>query len=344
MHRVSGTVHAHLAAFLCLVLASPSAAQDKPAKPDKPPTTATGKDTARAAYGRGVEAYSSEDYALAQEQFGLAEEAFPSPNIELMLGRSLMKLGRWLEACRVLTRAQAGATTPKYANTAKLAAAELALAQRQLAQLEIEITNRQGDEQLSINGEQIEAAAWQSPLALDPGPVRVELARPGGQKVMKQLVLGPGDQQHVALSLPTVEPSSAPNASAGAATNATEPLPPAPQSAPKPRESSSPWLQGLSYALVGVGVAGFAGFAGFGVYSHDHYEKLEELCPNHDGCHPSYRWLATKGQTYQTLANVSLVAGSVALAAGVTLWVVTLSPGRAEVEMTSNSVRIRGSF
>jgi len=93
-----------------------------------------------------------------------------------------------------------------------------------------------------------------------------------------------------------------------------------------------------------VGVAGFAGFAGFGVYSHDHYQKLEELCPGDAQCHPSYRWLATKGQTYQTLANVSLVAGSVALAAGVTLWVVTLSPGRAEVEVTSNSVKIQGSF
>lgn len=353
MHRISGSVYAHCAVWLCSLIASPIAAQDKHDKPAASATTPTPQEVARAAYGRGVDAYSAENYQLAQEQFSLAEEAFASPNIELMLGRSLMKLGRWLEARTMLQRAQAGATTPKYANTAKLAAAELALTEKQLARLEIEITSPKGDEQLSINGHAVERSAWTKPIELDPGPVRIELSRPGVPKTSKQLVLGPGDTQHVALSLAApaatakakTKPKPSPRAAAVEAA-ATQPLPPPPSfdHAPAPQESRSPWLRGLSYALAGVGVAGFVGFAGFGVYSHDHYSKLEELCPGDTECHPSYRWLATKGQTYQTLANVSLVAGSVALAAGVTLWIVTLSPGRAEVEVTSNSVRIRGSF
>jgi tetratricopeptide (TPR) repeat protein len=349
MHRISGSVYAHCALWLCTVVASPIArAQTKPDKPAASVATPAPQEAARAAYGRGVDAYSAENYKLAHEQFSLAEEAFPSPNIQLMLGRSLMKLGRLLEARSLLQRAQAGSTSPKYANTAKLATEELASAEKQLARIELEIGNALGDEQLSINGNIVERAAWAHAIELDPGPVRIELSRPGVPKTTKQLVLGPGDKQHVALSLPAPAPAPAATAAKpkarAAAVEATQPMPSAVESAPLAHESRSPWLRGLSYALAGVGVAGIAGFVGFGVYSHDHYRKLEELCPGESQCHPSYRWLATKGQTYQTLANVSLVAGGVALAAGVTLWVVTLSPGRAEVEVTSNSVRIRGSF
>jgi hypothetical protein len=194
---------------------------------------------------------------------------------------------------------------------------------------------------LLINGATIEAAAWAEPIALDPGSVRIELSRPGLAPTVKQLDLAPGSKEHLALQV--LAPKPAPVASAPSeATPATRlALGPQPSKAPGPR---SPWLRGLGYALAGVGVAGFVGFAAFGAYSHGHYTKLEELCPPDRECHSSYRWLATKGQTYQTLANVSLVAGGVALAAGVTLWIVTLSPGRAEVEVTASSVRIRGSF
>jgi tetratricopeptide (TPR) repeat protein len=330
--------------WLCAFTVAPLAAQTKPAAPAA--SAPSPQEAARAAYGRGVDAFSAGNYTLAHEQFSLAEEAFPSPNIELMLGRSLMKLGRWLDARAVLQRAQAGSSSPKYANTAKLATDELALAEKQLAHVELAISSSHGDEHLSINGNALDRSAWSKPIELDPGPVRIELSRPGVPKAVKQLVLGPGAKERVELSLAAPEPApmSTPKPAARAAVDATQPMPPALQSGPDANASRSPWLRGLSYALAGVGVAGFVGFAGFGAYSHGHYTKLEELCPPDRPCHSSYRWLATKGQTYQTLANVSLVAGSVALAAGVTLWIVTLSPGRAEVEVTSNSVRIRGSF
>lgn len=345
MHRIRGSFYANLVVWLCCVSAAPLAAQDKRDKHDKPAAAPSAQDAARAAYGRGVEAYSAENYKLALEQFTLAEEAYPSPNIELMLGRSLMKLGRWLEARTMLQRAQAGSTTPKYANTKRLAAEELALTEKQLARVELQIANVQGDEQLLINGQPVERSAWARPIEVDPGLVRVELSRPGVPAASRQVVLGPGDTQRVELSLAAPEPPPAVAPKARAAAVEAQPLPPsAIDDAPPAQPSRSPWLRGLSYALAGVGVAGIAGFIGFGVYSHDHYEKLEELCPDATVCHPSYRWLATKGQTYQTLANVSLVAGSVALAAGVTLWIVTISPGRAEVEVTPNSVRLRGSF
>ena len=133
MHRTNETLSRFLpyavSALLCCFSAAPLSAQDKP----------TPQEAARAAYGRGVEAYSAEKYQSAFDQFSEAEAAFPSPNIELMLGRSLSKLGRFVEAKAMLLRAQAGSNAPKYANTATLAGTELALVEQQLARVELEI-------------------------------------------------------------------------------------------------------------------------------------------------------------------------------------------------------------
>lgn len=343
MHRMRKTVSRFIpfalsALLVCSLRVAPLSAQDKPA-------TATPQETARAAYSRGVEAYSAEKYQAAYEQFSLAEEAFPSPNIELMLGRSLSKLGRFVEAKAMLQRAQAGSTAPKYANTANLAATELTTVETQLARVELEIENAQGDETLLINGKPVEPAALHAPIVLDPGPVKLELSRPGAvTPTVRQLSLAAGATERVPMKVIVPEPAavaaqaeSLPAEPSVPITNPTEP--------PSTEDRSrSPWLRGFSYALAGAGVAGFAGFAGFGAYSHGHYTKLEELCPQGGGCHPSYQWLATKGRTYQTLANVSLVAGGVLLATGVTLWIVSLSPGRSEVAVTSSGVRIAGSF
>src|SRR6185312_3391790 len=135
------------------------------------------QEVARAAYGRGVEAFSAQNYQLANEQFSLAEKAFPSPNIELMLGRTLAKLGRLLEARAVLQRAQAGGTTPKYAATAVTAGTEIASIEKQLAHLVLDIESAHGDETLQINGAPVDPVTWSEPVAVDPGSVRIELAR-----------------------------------------------------------------------------------------------------------------------------------------------------------------------
>jgi hypothetical protein len=103
-------------------------------------------------------------------------------------------------------------------------------------------------------------------------------------------------------------------------------------------------LRGFSYALAGVGVVGLGAFAVFGTMSHGQFAKLEAGCPETDRCDPRLRDNATRGQTFQTLANVALVAGAAALTTAVTLWLVSLPEERAEVAITASSVQLRGSF
>ena len=61
-------------------------------------------------------------------------------------------------------------------------------------------------------------------------------------------------------------------------------------------------------------------------------------------CSGNLRDHATRGQTYQTLANVSLGIGLSALAAGVVLWVVGLPGERNRVALTARGVQLSGAF
>ena len=319
---------------------------------------------ARAAYAAGVEAYAGGDYERAHSQFALAESKFPSPNIELMLARSLAKLGKLVEAHRTFTLARDNAgQTPKYANAAAAARDELAELDKRLAVLHLRVAAPRGDETVRINEEELAPLAWANPIVVAPGRLRVELSRPGAPSELKQLTVFAGSTATVELtSKPPAKasPSAPAVAPAPVAVAAQTPRPEAPAAdvkpaseAPTPPPSPEPaaesggrgrQLRGFSYALAGVGVIGISTFAVFGAMSHSQFSKLEAGCPETTRCDPALRDSATRGQTYQTLANVALVAGAAALTTAVTLWLVSLPEERAQVAITPGSVHLRGSF
>lgn len=313
---------------------------------------------ARSAYAAGVEAYGNAEYERARSQFALAESKFPSPNIELMLARSLVKLDKLVEAHRMLSLARDNAgQTPKYANAASAARDELAELDKRVAVLHLRVAAPRGDETLRVNGEQLAPLAWANPIVVAPGKVSVELARPGAPSELKQLSLAPGDSANVELALkpaPAAAPAPTPPASAAtpprlAKSTLRPEVPPPAAATPTARPAAESGgrgrqLRGFSYALAGVGVVGISAFAVFGSMSHSQFNKLEAGCPDATRCDPALRDDATRGQTYQTLANVALVAGAAALTTAVTLWLVSLPEERAQVVITPGSVRLSGSF
>ena len=318
---------------------------------------------ARAAYAAGVEAFGAGEYERAHSQFTLAESKFPSPNIELMLGRSLLKLEKLVEAHRMLTLARDNAgQVPKYANAASAARDELAELEKRLASLRVRVGAPQGDETLHVGGELLPPIAWANPIIVPPGKVRIELARPGVPAEVKELSLAAGSSTTLELRLkapavaskpaPAPQPVAAP-APKPAAVLATRPAARSEAPALSPARASEPaahgggrgrQLRGFSYALAGVGVLGIGTFGVFGAMSHSQFAKLEAGCPEPTRCDPRLRDSATRGQTYQTLANVALVAGAAALTTAVTLWLVSLPEERAEIAITPSSVQLRGSF
>ena len=111
-----------------------------------------------------------------------------------------------------------------------------------------------------------------------------------------------------------------------------------------PTRHSRSDLRGFGYALVGVGAVGLAAFGVLGAMSQAQFSTLEDVCPDANMCDAKYRVHADHGQTYQTLANIALVAGAATLTTGVTLWIVSLPDERATVAGSPSSVELRGRF
>jgi hypothetical protein len=74
----------------------------------------------------------------------------------------------------------------------------------------------------------------------------------------------------------------------------------------------------------GIGVAGLALFTVYGLIDNSTYSDLQSSCP-HNACPPGKQGEIDSGRTQQTIANVSLVVGGVGLAAGATMFVISLS-------------------
>jgi hypothetical protein len=152
---------------------------------------------------------------------------------------------------------------------------------------------------------------------------------------VKQLELTGGTAASLALLIPehapAVEPEVPPTAAAVAA-------PPASVTA------RAPELRPLSYAAAGIGGAGIVTFGVLGALSNAQFAKLDEGCPTRSQCSSALKANADRGQTYQTLANVSLGIGVAALAAGVVLWVLALPDEHAQLTLTPHSVQLTGAF
>jgi hypothetical protein len=330
---------------LCALLAAlmPSAASAQTPEPEL---------AARKAYGAGVIAFQSGDNSKAYEQFVLADQTVASPNIKLMLGRTLIRLSRRPEAYRVLTQAvKSAGDVPKYESAVRAAREELRDLEQQLALVRVRIADPSSTTALKVDDQWIDRALWGEALAFEPGSVRIELSEPDGRHDLQQLSLSPGSSLTLDMRVPP--PATAPIV---AATNA---VPPAAESQPSSElpassdidrpaaqrtpASSSHQLRPVSYIVAGVGVAGLAAFGILGTLSDKEFSRLESACPNAKSCDPGYRDNATRGQTYQTIANVSLGVGGAALVSGIVLWLVSGHDERAPEPAQALLVSPRGA-
>jgi hypothetical protein len=130
--------------------------------------------------------------------------------------------------------------------------------------------------------------------------------------------------QKTAVTLDAQPEPPAPPPAATEPTEGEKPETPAPAETSAGASSTSP-LRPYAYVAGGVGVAGLALFTVFGLMDNATFSDLQSAC-THNVCPPSKQAEIDSGRTQQTVANVSLVVGAVGVAAGATLFVLSLSP------------------
>jgi hypothetical protein len=298
---------------------------------------------ARAAYSAGVDAFQHGDLAGARQHFIAAEAAFPSPNIKLMLGRTLVRLGRLPEAHAMLNQVlDTGRGAARYDATVRAATEELRQLDRNLTVIHLRIDDPTGRAVLRVGDREIARDDWEEPIVSEPGAIRIALIGPDGQSDVKQLELSAGGAASLAMVLPAEAPTPL--------TPPLRPVSPTPSAADASQPTAADAaghdqpLRPFSYAAAGVGTAGLVAFGVLGTISNHEFDKLEHACPSGKACGASYQDTATRGRTYQTLANVSLAVGVASIAAGLVLWLVSLPGEHADVAATGDGVQLRGSF
>jgi hypothetical protein len=304
-----------------------------------PGSEASRAEDAKRLFSKGSELYLAKRYGEALESLTGSYKLMPSPNSGLIVARCLRELGQLVEAQEMFAsveneaRRRAGAGEAKYARTADAAAAEGAAVRNSLGSIRVRVDGLEAGTKLEVDG---------SPTGI-PGDGNVVLWHaPGEVAVMVRSATGTEQKQVVTVRAGTeikMEFRGEPSPSA------TSPLPaPSPQPATTPgNPPTGPIIEpgphpaangdtssGAGWAVPAAVVAGVltaAGgglFAGFGLASQSDYRDLKNRCATSCGS-PSDHAEANTGSRYQTIADISLIAGGVAAVATLTFVIVAAS-------------------
>jgi hypothetical protein len=281
---------------------------------------------AREEYAAGVAAFQRGDDAEARKHFSAADEAYGSPNVKLMLGRSLLRLGKLVAAHAALSAAVRQAREDgggHYEQAATAAEQELQQLAPRLAVITLHVDDPSESASLRVGARDIPRSAWGEPIVSEPGAIEIALTGPSGRRDVKLLEMTGGTAATLEMSLPE------------APLTAAAPSPPSlPAASARPEavggDSSGHAARSMSYVAAGVGAAGIVAFGVLGALSNAQFDQLKQGCPTRSNCDPGLQAHATQGRTDQALANVSLGVGIAALAAGVVLWVIRVPDERPE--------------
>jgi hypothetical protein len=330
--------------LFALVLASSVALADGVAPNDATP--AQRKD-ATDQFAAGKKAFEEKSWDKAVADFRASLAVINSPNARLELARTLRDSGQlgdaWTEYGRVIQDATVlAAKEERYAKTSDAATTERADVEAKLAFVTVTIAHAPAGATLKVGGRVIPPEQWPAPIVASVGAVDVVLTDTAGKELARQTVAATaGQKTPVALDAqpPVARPvDSSPDDKPDF--NKTQ------DNTPPPTTGRSN-LRTYSYIAGGVGVAGLAVFTIFGVMSNSDYNDLQSSCRS-NVCAPNKSGEISNGKTFETVANVGLVAGIVGVAAGATLFVLSLS-GKSSSNSTGlvlspGYVGLRGSL
>jgi hypothetical protein len=340
MTQTPWKLHLAVAALVVApVLTGGGAALAMPA--DGPPPSAADVQKVTALFMKGADLFKAKKYVPALDQFKQSYALLPSPNTHLYIARCLAALGEtraaWIEYDR--TAAEARGAGAKYARVPDAALQERDELAPKVGLVTVVVQGSDPAMSVRVGTADVPPDHWGKPFPIEPGTVDVVVQAPGKAPVKQTVTVGPGEQREVRL-----------DATAGGAPVAVGPAP----GTPVARAGLSPLRVG-AFVAGGVGVVGFVMFAVGGAMSNSTYSQVNTLCSGQQGCPGGNRAVVddkiSSGKTQQGVANAGLVLGVVGVAAGATLFVLSLrkrpsdaGPPSADLVLKPGWVGAQGSF
>jgi hypothetical protein len=172
------------------------------------------------------------------------------------------------------------------------------------------------ESRVTLDGHELAERAWGSPVAMEPGEHEIAVAAKG--RVTWRRALEIAERQHIEVVVPPLP-------------QLTERHPPAP-----PANSASAPQRVVSYSVGTVGLLAIGAGVVLGIVTESTLAKRDKLCPN-DVCRDQgekdrVSELTSKAQGTARATNVLVIGAGFALAAGVTLFL--LSPKSSETAVS----------
>ncbi len=289
-------------------------------------------------FGEGREALIAGEPEGALRAFRTSYELLPSPNTRLMVARTLVRLGRLLEAREAYARAEREARErvadePRYLDTSVAARGEGAELEARLVALRIRLRGAGPDARVTVGDRVIDWTGLDHPVFAMPGRVEVAVREPDGRGDVWQEDVAAGSVRDVPLTVPSAVEPEAPDPSASSA-------PSQPDETPTAAPSRSPFAL-AGWSLLAGGLAAMAAFGVIYALDDHYYHQLTDYC-SRVRCTSAD---VSDGRTFQALSNVLFYSSIALLAASVAFLVVAyIDVGSLEVAVGPTHVGIRASF
>jgi hypothetical protein len=253
----------------------------------------------RARFKAAQQLYDKNSFDAALPLF----RAIPGPNAHLYAARCLIGLKQHTEAYEELSATireatERALTEPRYAATRDAASTERTTLAAKIGLVVIAVTDRPAGLVVTIAGHVVPAERLGEAFPVTPGPVRVEASAPGRVDFQRQLAIGAGSSEVLAIAL-----IAAPVAAISPPTTT-------------PREMTGGGLRKGGFVVAGLGVAGLATFAVTGLLANGKYDTVSKACGGTHCTDPAYQSQINAGKTLDTVANIGLGVGLAGLATG----------------------------
>ncbi len=271
--------------------------------------SAADRATARSLAGEGYQALQTKDYAAAADRFGRADALVHAPTLMIDWARSLVGLGKLVEAQERYEQIMREGVDPKapksWQRALTDAASELAAIKPRLGWVTITVAGS-ADARVTVDGAPVPPAAVGVRRAVNPGEREVRVTAKGFLPQKKSLEVAEGGEASADFTLE-------PDPDAQLAPVPTEAAAPAPVEAAK--HNPTPM-----YVAFGVGGAGLLVGAVTGGLALSKRSELASACNSADQCRSNQKNVLSSYHALGTVSGVGFGVGIVGLGAGVALW------------------------
>ena len=277
------------------------------------------KAAAEALFDDGRKLMTAGKYAQACAKFEASQALDPGVGTSLNLADCYEKVGRTASAWAQFRETISAARRAGSNERERIARERSDALEPKLSYLTI-ITWKGQDVTVSRDGQELDGAVLSTPIPVDPGTHAIAASAPGKRAWTTDVTVR-DNADRVSVSVPILADEPKP-LEASAATEAPAPPPTAAEGATPRRETTHGGATQRTIGIVAgaVGVAGIATGTVFGIKAASTWSDAKSNCNPYPYCGANGKKLSEEAADSGTIATVAFIAGGVALAAGVVLW------------------------